>query len=305
MMRTIHTDRLTLEPQTSAHAEAMFVILNDPGIYEYENTPPSSVDWLRERFSRLETRTSLDGREQWLNWVIRLSARELVGYVQATVHADGRAAIAYVLASQYWGRGIAREAVRAMIGELVERHGVRRLTAVLKRDNVRSLRLLERLGFQPGSAEAHTELGVLRDESLLYRQCADIDPAGIDRIRRATNTNRENTMSAVDVVQRQVEAYNDRDLHRFVANYSNSVAVFRMPSSEPSISGKAQFADFYATQRFNLPDLRAEIVSRIVLGNKVIDHERVWGVRAGPMEVVAVYEVAEGLIERVWFFSPE
>ena len=112
-------------------------------------------------------------------------------------------------------------------------------------------------------------------------------------------------MSAVDVVQGQVEAYNDRDLDRFVSAYSETITIFRMPSTEPSISGKAQLAEFYSTQRFNLPGLRAEIVNRIVLGNKVIDHERVWGVRDTPIEVAAVYEVVGGLIERVWFFAPE
>jgi len=115
----------------------------------------------------------------------------------------------------------------------------------------------------------------------------------------------ENAVSAVSVVQRQVEAYNDRDLNRFVSTYSEKITVFRMPSIEPSIVGKAQLADFYATQRFNLPDLHAEIVNRIELGNKIIDHERVWGIRADAIEVAAVYEVAEGLIQRAWFFSPE
>jgi hypothetical protein len=112
-------------------------------------------------------------------------------------------------------------------------------------------------------------------------------------------------MAAVDVVQRQVEAYNARDLDRFVSTYSETIAIFRMPSTEPVISGKIELAKFYSTQRFNLPGLRAEIVNRIVLGNKVIDHERVWGVRDGPMEIAAVYEVAGELIERVWFFPPE
>jgi hypothetical protein len=106
-------------------------------------------------------------------------------------------------------------------------------------------------------------------------------------------------MAAVDVVQRQVEAYNARDLDRFVASYSDSIAIFRMPSTEPVISGKIELAKFYAEQRFNLPGLRAEIVNRIVLGNKVIDHERVWGVREGPIEIAAVYEVAGELIERM------
>jgi hypothetical protein len=114
-----------------------------------------------------------------------------------------------------------------------------------------------------------------------------------------------NTMSAIDVVQRQVEAYNARDLNRFVSAYSETITIFRMPSTEPIISGKVELAKFYSTQRFNLPGLRAEIVNRIVLGNKVIDHERICGVRDTPIEIAAVYEVVGELIERVWFFPSE
>ena len=112
-------------------------------------------------------------------------------------------------------------------------------------------------------------------------------------------------MSAVEVVQRQVEAYNHRDLNRFVSAYSDTIQIFRMPSVEPTISGKVQLAEFYATQRFNLPGLRAEIVNRMVLGDKVIDHERISGVRDAPFEIAAVYQVLGESIERVWFFAPE
>ncbi len=62
---------------------------------------------------------------------------------------------------------------------------------------------------------------------------------------------------------------------RKVARYSETITIFRMPSTEPIVSGKVALAAFYSMQRFNLPGLRAEIVNRIVLGNKVIDHERV------------------------------
>ena len=41
----------------------------------------------------------------------------------------------------------------------------------------------------------------------------------------------------------------------------------------------------------------------MAFGNKVVDHERVFGLRAEPFEVVAVYEVNSELIERVWFFA--
>jgi len=43
-MRTIDASSLTLEPQTAAHAEQMFVVLSDPAIYEYENKPPASLE---------------------------------------------------------------------------------------------------------------------------------------------------------------------------------------------------------------------------------------------------------------------
>ncbi len=112
-------------------------------------------------------------------------------------------------------------------------------------------------------------------------------------------------MNAVDVVQRQVDAYNARDLQRFVATFSDAIQVFRLPSTQPAITGKAQLSDYYATQRFNLPALHAQVVNRIVLGNKVIDHERISGVLPEPFEAVAVYEVAEGLIRSVWFFQGE
>jgi hypothetical protein len=69
-------------------------------------------------------------------------------------------------------------------------------------------------------------------------------------------------MTPVEVVERQVDAYNARDLARVVGNYSDTVTVFRIPALEPAIAGKAQFAEFYATQRFNLPDLHADIVKR-------------------------------------------
>ena len=112
-------------------------------------------------------------------------------------------------------------------------------------------------------------------------------------------------MSPLQIVEAQVDAYNRRDLAAFVALYGEDVEVFRLPSTTPGLSGKAAFTEFYRTERFNRPGLHAEIVNRIVLGNKVIDHERIRGVRDAPFEIAVVYEVAGGLIERVWTFAAE
>lgn len=203
-MRTLQTARLTLEPQCAVHAAAMFAVLSDPAIYEYENAPPASVDALRARYAFLEGRRSPDGSQQWLNWVARLRPAEprvarlppeesrvvrlrpeeselaplppgeepmgaLIGYVQATVHADHRAAVAYEFASAFWHRGLASEAVQAMIDELVAAHEVERLSAVLKARNQRSRRLLERLGFTPAAAAERAAAQVDADELLMLR----------------------------------------------------------------------------------------------------------------------------------------
>jgi hypothetical protein len=74
-------------------------------------------------------------------------------------------------------------------------------------------------------------------------------------------------------VQRQLDAYNARDLARFVAEYADDVKVYRPPQAEPVLDGKPALAAHYANHRFNLPHLHAEVVSRMVFGNKVI-HRR-------------------------------
>jgi len=57
-----------------------------------------------------------------------------------------------------------------MISELVRRYQVRQLTAVFKRKNFRSLRLLERLGFSPASLEQHMKHHVEPGERLMQRE---------------------------------------------------------------------------------------------------------------------------------------
>ena len=171
-MRALQTQRLQLEPQRALHAEAMFAVLSDPAIYEYENAPPASLEWLRERFTKLESRRSANGNDQWLNWVLRQHGGGLIGYVQATVRSDGQAFIAYELASAHWGQGLGSEAVAAMIDELVAQYGVHTLLAIFKRANHRSRRLLERLGF--GAADVASLQGVEleADEDLMQRHVA-------------------------------------------------------------------------------------------------------------------------------------
>ncbi len=109
-------------------------------------------------------------------------------------------------------------------------------------------------------------------------------------------------MTPVELVQSQLDAHNAHDLDAFLATYSDKVQVFYPPAAQAALSGKKQFAEFYRTQRFNLPDVKVELISRVAENTRVIDHQRIFGVKPEPYEVAAVYEVVADLIETVWFY---
>lgn len=109
-------------------------------------------------------------------------------------------------------------------------------------------------------------------------------------------------MTPLELVENQFEAYNARDLTRFLPNFSETVKVYRMPAAQLAIDGKAAMAEFYATQRFCHMGLRAELKSRIIMGNKIFDHELIWGIGSTPVEMVVAFEVQHGLIQTMWSF---
>ena len=154
-MDTLRTSDLVLEPLTAGHAEAMFEVLRDPELYAYlDDGPPPSAEHLRGVYEELEARVSPDGSQLWLNWVVRPQGRAPVGFVQATV-IGADAWVAYVLAREYWGRGYAFQATRAVIDHLRATCRETCFLATVDAMNDRSIRLLQRLGFRAATeAEA-------------------------------------------------------------------------------------------------------------------------------------------------------
>jgi hypothetical protein len=112
-----------------------------------------------------------------------------------------------------------------------------------------------------------------------------------------------NAFDPAAFAQRQLDAYNARDLASFVAEYTDDVVVYRLPETVPFLVGKHALAEHYRNSRFNLPGLHAELVNRMTFGNKVIDQERVLGVQEQSMDVAAIFEVTPSGISKVWFVS--
>lgn len=149
-MKPLFTELSRLDPVRVAHAAEMWVLLSDPRIYEHlDRRPPASPQELEERYRRYETTFSPDGTERWLNWIIfPHESGACAGFMQASVLADGTGDLGYILGPAFWGRGLAFDAASAVIRLLKSEHGVHSLYATADRHNSRSIRLLERLGFQ-------------------------------------------------------------------------------------------------------------------------------------------------------------
>lgn len=100
------------------------------------------------------------------------------------------------------------------------------------------------------------------------------------------------------IVQRQLNAYNAKNYKAFIGTYSDDVELYNFPNQliGKGIDGLKRYESFFA----NTPNLYCEIKKRIILGNKVIDHENV---RAGnnTLNAVAVYEIKKGKIAKVTF----
>lgn len=107
-------------------------------------------------------------------------------------------------------------------------------------------------------------------------------------------------MTPLQCVQLQFDAYNERDLPRFLSAFAEDVRSFRLPDMTPLLAGKAAYGEFYARERFVHEGLRAEVINRIALGNTVVDHEMIHGLGSEPIETAIMFVIRDGLIAEVF-----
>jgi len=106
---------------------------------------------------------------------------------------------------------------------------------------------------------------------------------------------------AEEMARKQLECYNNHDLEGFLSAYHDDTKIYNLIDGSLIMEGKGAMRERYG-ERFKNPNLHAKLVNRMVIGNKVIDHESVTGLgESPPTEVAAIYEVEDGLIKTVWF----
>lgn len=104
--------------------------------------------------------------------------------------------------------------------------------------------------------------------------------------------------TARDPVEAQLEAYNARDVDRFVPCFTEDVIVEDAAGTRLLI-GREAFRASYASMFAASPALHCRVVTRLRAGAFVVDEERVTGRGDTELHVIVVYTVRDGLIAHV------
>lgn len=111
----------------------------------------------------------------------------------------------------------------------------------------------------------------------------------------------ENT-TPLAVVQAQLDAFNDKDIDALMRAYAPDAEQFAL-HGERLAKGHGEIRPRYEA-RFTEPDLQARLLSRTVMGNIVTDLEvitRNFPEGVGTLEMLCIYEVVDGRIQRASF----
>jgi len=143
------TPRLILQPTVVTDAEELFAVYGDEEVMRFWDTPPlRNVAELREMLSWVLGAGKNDTSQMWS--VRGVSPSNIFGMVSYH-HLERwhhRADISFLFARRYWGKGVATEALTALIDYCFNRLLLHRLVALVDPANERSHKIVHRLGFR-------------------------------------------------------------------------------------------------------------------------------------------------------------
>jgi ribosomal-protein-alanine N-acetyltransferase len=148
---TIRTQRLRLVPVTAANASILWEVLQEPDLRDYQDLPNVNCEQFLRVVGARPTRFApgIVGRFEWLLHFLKGESAPL-GWVSLRVSDSDRssAEIGYSVVRAYRDRGIASEAVAALVDEGFKRGRLQRIRAFCLPENHSSRAVLRRNGFE-------------------------------------------------------------------------------------------------------------------------------------------------------------
>jgi RimJ/RimL family protein N-acetyltransferase len=148
----VRTERLVLRRLADGDVAQIFAYRSQPAVEEWIGGTAVSIDSLTERFGDGGTAVIVehDGR---LIGDLMVRPRDAYGQQEVAEQAEGtEAELGWTFDPAHHGRGLATEAIRALVGLCFDDLGLRRVMAACFTANEPSWRLMERIGMR---SEAH------------------------------------------------------------------------------------------------------------------------------------------------------
>lgn len=153
---TLPGPRLILGPLSDDGLDDLHAYSIDPRFFEYlEFEPHRTLDDTRAYLEKLRARSAAGTGHYW--YIRERDSGRVAGTfgVHGIDRRRGAAEIGYGIGPAFWGRGYFQEALGLVLAQLFDAQAFHRVAATTIRDNVASVRALERAGF--------TQEGTLRD----------------------------------------------------------------------------------------------------------------------------------------------
>jgi len=167
---TLHTKQLVLRQLEVSDAADLHGVFADPAAMEYWSHGPHAD---RAKTEAVVGRNAISS-DTLACWAITVDGDAALGWINLRVKREGVAEVGFILARAWWGKGVGREALAAVVAHGFDTMDLRRIVADTDPDNAASVALLHSMGF---TLEGHlrgeweTHIGV-RD-SLIFGLLAD------------------------------------------------------------------------------------------------------------------------------------
>jgi RimJ/RimL family protein N-acetyltransferase len=156
----LETERLVLRLPRLDDAEALLDLVGDPEVMRPIGSEPGGIEVAVEHLERWIRRWQANDMGPFL--VVHRADDRVLGRVGplvwnartwetstlADAGDDAQVELGWVIAQEHWGHGYATEAARATRAWIYDACGVERLISLIAPENVRSVRVAEKLGAQ-------------------------------------------------------------------------------------------------------------------------------------------------------------
>ena len=167
----LETERLILDAWRTSDWTRFRPMAQDPEVMRYIT---GGDPWTEEQIRNfVDRQINLFTDRGFCRWrLVERATGEFIGFCGAGFWRDyPDAEIGWWLTPSHWGRGLATEAARCALRDAFERVGLERIVSVARVENVRSRRVMEKLGLHPQCEFAHEGVRLVRYEILHAEYC--------------------------------------------------------------------------------------------------------------------------------------